>query len=1003
MKKTVLFFSFLVFALNFFGQKNSTKSVTIGSAEYKDLKRSGELESLRLDGKLNLIQPSNPFQQKKVQSIKNTSKAKKAGSTCYGYFPPNVAPQAALGDDQSIQVTLPFNFCFYGTNYNALWINDNGTVSFDQAHGAFTAQGFPFTTGGIGAEEIIAPFWADFEQTGALSGPIYYEVLPTALIVHWEDVGYYDSNDDKLNTMMLILTDGLDPLLQPGTNVGFFYEDMQWTTGDASLGVNGFGGTAATVGANKGDGTSYVQFGRFDGPGTAYDGPFTANDSVSWLDNKSFMFDICNSNNLPPIVAGIDFCDTLRLCVGDTLPINASFLAPEADQTTWLVIDSSQADGFHALNVVSGTAPTAQVDAIFIGDTSNIGVNIVNFLAYDNGVPSDTIQFDYVILVDSMPFLPVIVGDTSYCQGDNVVLDAGSGFDSYLWNNDSISQTITVTQGSYSVQAFLNGCSFTTEQYVVAEYAAPPLQITGDTLYCPEDSSLLNATPGFESYLWNTSASDTLDSVYVFQGSYFVTITDTNNCEWNSNTISVIDFTNTVNIFGDTTYCLGENVTLFAQPGHDSYVWNSNPADSLDSLIVEAGDYYVTATSNGCTASDSISVTLTNVPEPVITGENSYCESSNLGVFLNADSSGFGYNSYSWTNSSSINSVIQAFQGTYTVTATFNGCSAVSAPFTVTESQTPEFPPIIGDLFYCTNADSGTVLTTLGTYNSYSWSNGDTTQSTFSYGGNITLSVDSNDCPSAAHNVFVDSSTPLADFNPTTDFCPGGSTVLTATQGMSSYLWSNGVFGPTIDATPGNYTLTVTDNNGCVDDSTIVISSMEGPNADFTISPLDYQEPNLPVIFTSTSTFSSGTIDEYIWDFDVNLIGNPAPATSNSSGPVSVVYGTQGIHTISLYIEADNGCSDTISKEYLIVDKVIASTIITPNGDFNNDKLVFKNLKYYTNNKLTIYSRWGNTIFEQENYLNDWEGGGHPVGTYFFILEIESLEEPLKGSFTILE
>lgn len=1009
MKRTVIFISLLFFAVNLIAQKNATQSVVIGSSEYKNLKASGALEKLQAAGEITLTQPVRQFKQKQNEYVK-PQKNQKAASSCYGYFPPNVAPQAVLGDDQSIQITIPFDFCFYGNIYTSLWINDNGTVSFDQAHGAFSAQGFPLPVATAGAQEIIAPFWADFEQAGALSGPIYYEILPTALIVHWENVGYFNAHDDKLNTMMLILTDGADPLLQPGTNVGFFYEDMQWTTGDASQGVNGFGGIPATVGANKGDGATYVQFGRFDEAGTAYDGPFGAEDGVDWLDNKSFMFNICNSTNLPPIVAGIDFCDTIRLCVGDTLPINASFLAPESTQTTWVEVDSSLAPGYTTISTISGVSSTAQVDAIFIGDTSNIGLNVITFMAYDNGAPSDTIELDYIVLIDSMPFLPVITGDTVYCQGDQVTLDAGAGFDSYIWSNDSTSQTLDVTQGSYAVQAFIDGCSFTTDSFVVAEYAAPILEITGDTLYCAgdssqlaADSSLINATLGFDHYLWSTSATDTLDSIYVQEGTYSVTVIDSNNCTWTSNTINVTDFTNTISITGNTTYCLGETVTLYADQGHTTYEWNNDPTENDDSLVVTAGDYFVTASSFGCSATDSINVSLTIVPVPAINGDSLYCESNSLGVFLDADPLQFGYDSYVWTNSSSTNQIIQAFEGTYTVTATFNGCSEVSDPFTVVESPTPQIPPITGDYFYCTNAANGTALTTLGTYDSFLWSNGDTTQSTFSFGGNITLSVDSNGCASGFNNVDINPSTPFADFNPYEDFCPGQLTVLTAVQGMANYSWSTGEVGATIEPSAGSYTLTVTDAYGCTDDSTIFLTALLAPNADFTISPLDYQEPNLPVVFTDNSTFSAGTITTYDWNFDVDLIGTPVPQVSNQSGPISVVYGTQGIHTILLYVEADNGCSDTISKEFLIVDKVVASTIITPNGDFKNDKLVFKNLRYYPNNKLTLFSRWGNIIYEQENYLNDWDGDGHAVGTYFYILDIESLESPMKGSFTILE
>ena len=79
----------------------------------------------------------------------------------------------------------------------------------------------------------------------------------------------------------MIITDGVDPLI-PGGNVSFCYGDMQWTTGDASGGAGGFGGNAATVGANLGDGSNYIQFGRFDSAGYAYDGPYNLNDGVDW-------------------------------------------------------------------------------------------------------------------------------------------------------------------------------------------------------------------------------------------------------------------------------------------------------------------------------------------------------------------------------------------------------------------------------------------------------------------------------------------------------------------------------------------------------------------------------------------------------------------------------------------------------------------------------------------------------------------------------------------------
>src|SRR5690606_31117979 len=96
---------------------------------------------------------------------------------------------------------------------------------------------------------LVAPFWADVDLRGGgvNNNIVQFKVTPTALYVNWTRVGYYSMQTDKLNTFQAVITDGADPVVPNGANVSFCYETMQWTTGSASGGTNGFGGTPATV------------------------------------------------------------------------------------------------------------------------------------------------------------------------------------------------------------------------------------------------------------------------------------------------------------------------------------------------------------------------------------------------------------------------------------------------------------------------------------------------------------------------------------------------------------------------------------------------------------------------------------------------------------------------------------------------------------------------------------------------------------------------------------
>jgi hypothetical protein len=216
------------------------------------------------------------------------------GSFTEAFF--NVDPQAnpagfKTDDGSTDLITLPFTFCFYGTNYTTCYINNNGNVSFNTAYSQFTSTGFP-----VNAFPMLAPFWADVDTRTANGGLVWYKSTPTAFIVIWDHTGYFAEQEDKLNTFELIFTDGTNPLIGVGNNVAFSYTDMQWTTGSASGGTNGFGGTPATVGINSGDGVLYALVGRFDHAGTDYFGPGGAPGGVGFLSNQNFAFNACPSN-----------------------------------------------------------------------------------------------------------------------------------------------------------------------------------------------------------------------------------------------------------------------------------------------------------------------------------------------------------------------------------------------------------------------------------------------------------------------------------------------------------------------------------------------------------------------------------------------------------------------------------------------------------------------------------------------------------------------------------
>jgi hypothetical protein len=188
------------------------------------------------------------------------------GTTCQ-------ASQVAPNDDgSSPEIPMPFSINFHGRQFQSLWVNNNGNVTFDGPMSDFTPA--DLTTFN---RPTIAAWWADVDTRGALSMPVRYGLGQVggrqALCVDYDHVGYYSAHDDKLNSFELFIVDRSD--VAPGAfDIVFHYSQLQWETGDASGGTDGVGGTSAAVGYTNGTGApgTFLEVPGSGTPGSFLDG-----------------------------------------------------------------------------------------------------------------------------------------------------------------------------------------------------------------------------------------------------------------------------------------------------------------------------------------------------------------------------------------------------------------------------------------------------------------------------------------------------------------------------------------------------------------------------------------------------------------------------------------------------------------------------------------------------------------------------------------------------------
>lgn len=296
-------------------------------------------------------------------------------------------------------------------------------------------------------------------------------------------------------------------------------------------------------------------------------------------------------------------------------------------------------------NIATPVVNISQSNGYCLGDTLTLSVT-PNFVFYDwsNGGTSDTAwalqNGQYQVTVNqafncwavSAPLSVVfdtittptlsISGNNAICDGDSLMVVAPAGYTSYTWSNGTNNDTVYLASaGTYNLTVS-NGtnCTASALNDVVLTVNAPllPTLIASNyTGICAQDSIELAVLEFFNSYNWSSGSTDSTDNVFA-DGTYNVTVTDSNNCV-SSDSIS-ISRTNLPSPVADFSFTItGQSLELTdLSTNADSYQWiiNQQPAGTTADLsypLPASGSYEVCLTASNACSSTTVCDTITYV------------------------------------------------------------------------------------------------------------------------------------------------------------------------------------------------------------------------------------------------------------------------------------------------------------------------------------------------------------------------------------------------------
>lgn len=439
----------------------------------------------------------------------------------------------------------------------------------------------------------------------------------------------------------------------------------------------------------------------------------------------------------------------------------------------------------------------------------------------------------------------------------------------------------------------------------------------------------------------------------------------------------------TPNTFDTVTVCEGESLALIANStSTGNYQWSGpagftsnqqNPIVTNEATALMAGSYELVMEANGCFSETvEVQAIVNSKPSAASVSNNSpICSGETLTLTVNNPINGATYQWFNEQNqpigqgsSLALNNATPLLSGDYYVLVTQNACTFNPTASPATSATAYTTVEISAQEFMTANAGADAFICE----DDY----------------DLTATLPSNPNAIGQWTAINNSSAIIFDVE------EAQTPVSHLQAGKNTFVWTLSNIGCSALAT-----------------DTVEIFYFAGPS----LSP-----DNIQTNFNESINFNVLQNDVINTNnYIINILSQPENGHINLNTDETITYSPNGNfdgQDAFTYEVCATACTEicattTVDLEVIATEEFATPTVITPNNDGLNDYFIIEGLGHYPQSTLIMFNRWGDEVYRNPDYKNDWTGlyrtAMLPVGTYFYIVEVNNAQNTKLSGYVYIQ